>query len=91
MNQSRQQALSKFYMKYIPRCTQHSLPIKQTDLPCCQLSHSINLLLQLNIKIYTEAAAISLAHPLISEKSWRQGHDESFFRATQMPASFLFF
>lgn len=91
MNQSRQQALSKFYMKYIPRCTQHILPIKQTDLQCCQLSHSINLLLHLNIKIYWEATAIFLAHRLISKKSWKQGHNERFAWGTQISVSFLFF
>lgn len=26
-----QQTLNKFYMKYIPRCTQHSLPFRQAD------------------------------------------------------------
>lgn len=26
-----QQTLNRFYMKYIPRCTQHSLPLRQAD------------------------------------------------------------
>lgn len=89
MNQSRQQTLSKFHMKYIPRCTQHSLPIMQTDLQCCQLSHSINLLLQLNIKTYWAATAISLAHPVVSEKTWKQGHNGSYSQGIQIHCTFF--
>lgn len=76
MNQPHMQTLSTFDVKYIHSCEMQTISIKQPALWCCQLSHSVNLLLELNMQIYSGPTPRS---PALSHSSLKRcGNDTTF-------------